>query len=192
MTSATFKYFNSLPVAIFIQDLNSLGNSVFCNEKCTHSIWRLCEKKKIRAPKSDGQAASGRFYTDIGTSGEIGRYEVAGVRFEACKLKSRREKLPSSSASRILERSSRLRATSGFGPTEFMDRACDCDRDDRFGGTRYARREKMLKFEITAVPHRTTRRTSARSRSINWEFHCRLQFIFVPSQRDRTICRGTQ
>lgn len=33
--------------------------------------------------------------------------------------------------------------------TEFMDRARDCDRDDRFGGTRYARREKMLKFEIT-------------------------------------------
>jgi len=80
------------------------------------------KKRRYRALRkatfsSDGQAASGRLYTDTGTSGKIGRYEVADVRFEACKLKSHREKLPSSSASWILERSSRLHATIGFGPT---------------------------------------------------------------------------
>lgn len=153
----------------------------------------FCAKKRRyralqRAMSSDGQTASGRLYTDTGTSGKIGRYEVAGVRFEACKLKSRREKLPSSSASWILERSSRLRATSDFGPTA-----------DWIYGPRsrlrsgrpiwwYTMREtgEDVKIRNNGLADRTTRRISARSRSINWEFHCRPRFIFVPSREDRT------
>lgn len=130
----------------------------------------------VRSEESDSRAMDKLRvvgFTDTGTSGKIGRYEVAGVRFEACKLKSRREKLPSSSVSWILERSSRLRATSGFGPTA-----------DWIYGSRlrlrsgrpiwwYTMRETRedVKIRNNGRAELNDTANSARSRSINWEFH---------------------
>lgn len=191
-----FKYFNSLPSLLLFKISIRLATQFFVT-KNVHTRYDICTKKEdtVRSEERRSRAM------DRLQESALYRYRDVGqdwpIRGRRCSVRGMQTKEPSREITFIF---SVLNSWTFFSIACYKRLRPDC-RLNLWTALAItiettdlvvhdcARLEKMLKFEITGMSSRTTRQISARSRSINWEFHCRPRFIFVPSRKDRTICR---